>query len=280
MVVPQGMSYAVIAGLPFVYGLYGARPARLGCTHAGVGAALLAPSQGARLARPAPPLPPPAAGAFMPCIIYALFGSSRQLAVGPVAVTSLLIGNGMVKDVLPGGRLGRGACWQERPWVASPTLLPAVLAAADDPTWPARPLPLAPRAAAANITNPNRLLPEQVALQDEYNTKVIQLAFIVACLYTASGLLGLGFIITRFLSHPTIAGFTSGAAVIIGLSQVRRPLPAAQPASGPGAGPHPPPRPPAPVPACPPWPRPPRRSSSSWACRCRAGMPCTSRSPT
>lgn len=40
-------------------------------------------------------------GAFMPCIIYALFGSSKQLAVGPVAVTSLLIGNGMV-NIVPG----------------------------------------------------------------------------------------------------------------------------------------------------------------------------------
>ncbi len=60
MVVPQGLSYASIAGVPSVYGLY---------------------------------------GAFMPCIVYALFGSSKQLAVGPVAVTSLLIGNGMVNIV-------------------------------------------------------------------------------------------------------------------------------------------------------------------------------------
>lgn len=62
MVVPQGLSYAQIAAVPSVYGLY---------------------------------------GAFMPCIIYALFGSSKQLAVGPVAVTSLLIGQGML-DILPG----------------------------------------------------------------------------------------------------------------------------------------------------------------------------------
>ena len=77
-------------------------------------------------------------------------------------------------------------------------------------------------AGAANIQNPNKLTPEQVPIQDLYNTKVIQIAFLVACMYTASGVLGLGWIITRFLSHPTIAGFTSGAAVIIGLSQVRR----------------------------------------------------------
>lgn len=39
----QGMSYAHIAGLPSVYGLY---------------------------------------GAFMPVLVYALFGSSKELAVG------------------------------------------------------------------------------------------------------------------------------------------------------------------------------------------------------
>jgi MFS superfamily sulfate permease-like transporter len=39
-------------------------------------------------------------GAFLPCIVYALLGSSRQLSVGPVAVTSLLIGNGMA-EIMP-----------------------------------------------------------------------------------------------------------------------------------------------------------------------------------
>jgi len=46
--------------------------------------------------------PPPAGvpavyglyGAFLPVMVYAIFGSSRQLGVGPVAVTSLLIGSG------------------------------------------------------------------------------------------------------------------------------------------------------------------------------------------
>jgi sulfate transporter 4 len=56
MVIPQGMSYANLAGLPQVYGLY---------------------------------------GAFVPCLVYAALGSSRQLAVGPVAVTSTLLGNGL-----------------------------------------------------------------------------------------------------------------------------------------------------------------------------------------
>lgn len=56
------MSYATLAGVPSVWGLY---------------------------------------GAFIPVLMYSVFGSSRQLAVGPVAVTSLLIGNG-IKKVVPG----------------------------------------------------------------------------------------------------------------------------------------------------------------------------------
>ena len=137
MVVPQGMSYANIAGLPSVYGLY---------------------------------------GAFMPCLIYSLFGSSKQLAVGPVAVTSLLIGSSL-KTLVPG---------------------------------------------ADGIGNPNNLKPEEVDIQEAYNHKAIQLSFVVACMYTGVGLLRLGFV-TSFLSHSVISGFTSGAAMIIGLSQARAP---------------------------------------------------------
>lgn len=55
--------------------------------------------------------------------------------------------------------------------------------------------------------------------------QVIQLAFLVACLYTGVGVLRMGFLI-HFLSHSVITGFTSGAAIIIGLSQVRRAAPA------------------------------------------------------
>jgi MFS superfamily sulfate permease-like transporter len=70
------------------------------------------------------------------------------------------------------------------------------------------------------ISNPNNPTPAEAPLQAQYNQKVIQLAFLVAVLYTASGALGLGVIITRFMSHPTISGFISGASVIIILSQV------------------------------------------------------------
>ena len=52
MLVPQGMAYAMLAGLPPVFGLY---------------------------------------AALVPQVIYAFMGTSRQLAVGPVAMDSLLV---------------------------------------------------------------------------------------------------------------------------------------------------------------------------------------------
>ncbi|ONI24156.1 hypothetical protein PRUPE_2G227400 [Prunus persica] len=54
MLVPQSMSYAKLAGLEPIYGLY---------------------------------------SGFVPLFVYAIFGSSRQLAVGPVALVSLLVSN-------------------------------------------------------------------------------------------------------------------------------------------------------------------------------------------
>ncbi|XP_022990264.1 sulfate transporter 4.1, chloroplastic-like isoform X2 [Cucurbita maxima] len=54
MLVPQAMSYAKLAGLQPIYGLY---------------------------------------SGFLPLFVYAFFGSSRQLAVGPVALVSLLVSN-------------------------------------------------------------------------------------------------------------------------------------------------------------------------------------------
>jgi len=56
MLVPQGMAYAMLAGLPPVVGLY---------------------------------------ASTFPLLAYALFGSSRQLAVGPVAMISLLVFAGL-----------------------------------------------------------------------------------------------------------------------------------------------------------------------------------------
>lgn len=68
MLVPQGMAYALIAGLPPVYGLY---------------------------------------AALIPLAVYALFGSSRQLAVGPVAMVALLVADGVAP--LAGGDVERYA---------------------------------------------------------------------------------------------------------------------------------------------------------------------------
>ncbi|GFR50731.1 hypothetical protein Agub_g12988 [Astrephomene gubernaculifera] len=135
MVVPQSMSYANLAGLPSVIGLY---------------------------------------GAFLPVLAYALVGSSRQLAVGPVAVTSLLIGSSL-KDLVEG---------------------------------------------ADTISNPNVLTAAQEPIQERYNHLAIQLSLLVAVLYTSVGVFRLGFV-TNFLSHSVIGGFTSGAAITIGLSQIK-----------------------------------------------------------
>ena len=56
MLIPQGMAYAMIAGLPAVYGLY---------------------------------------ASLVPPIAYAIFGTSRRLAVGPVAMDSLLVASAL-----------------------------------------------------------------------------------------------------------------------------------------------------------------------------------------
>lgn len=56
ILIPQGLAYAMIAGLPPIYGLY---------------------------------------AALLPQIVYALLGTSRQLSVGPVAMDSLLVASGI-----------------------------------------------------------------------------------------------------------------------------------------------------------------------------------------
>ncbi len=65
MLIPQGMAYALLAGLPPIYGLY---------------------------------------ASLVPLLVYALFGSSRHLAVGPVAMVSLLVAAGV--GPLSGGDAG------------------------------------------------------------------------------------------------------------------------------------------------------------------------------
>ena len=63
MLVPQAMAYALLAGLPPEVGLY---------------------------------------AATVPVLIYALFGTSRQLAVGPVAIVSLLTASALAPLVQEG----------------------------------------------------------------------------------------------------------------------------------------------------------------------------------
>ena len=119
MLVPQAMAYANLAGMPPVTGLY---------------------------------------AAIVGIIAYALLGTSGSLAVGPVAITSLLTLSGLQTIVKP-----------------------------EDPSYPA-----------------------VAAL----------LALTVGAVLLLAGILRLGFLV-NFLSHPVISGFTSAAAITIGLSQVK-----------------------------------------------------------
>ncbi len=63
VLIPQSMAYAQLAGMPAYYGLY---------------------------------------AAFLPVVVGALWGSSRQLATGPVAMVSLLTGTTLAQFAVPG----------------------------------------------------------------------------------------------------------------------------------------------------------------------------------
>ena len=119
MLIPQGMAYAMIAGLPPIYGLY---------------------------------------ASTIPILLYAVLGTSRQLAVGPVAMVSLLTAAGVGKIAVGG--------------------------------------------------------------TEEYIQLAIALALIVGTIQLLMGLFRMGFLV-NFLSHPVISGFTSAAALIIGISQLK-----------------------------------------------------------
>jgi SulP family sulfate permease len=129
MLIPQGMAYAMIAGLPPIYGLY---------------------------------------ASFIPQIIYAFFGTSRQLSVAPVAMISLLIGAGVSQFADVGSA--------------------------------------------------------------EYISLAILLALMVGALQLLFGLFRMGFLV-NFLSQPVISGYTSAAAIIIGLSQLKHLLGVNMPSS-------------------------------------------------
>eukprot|EP00271_Cylindrocystis_brebissonii_P011561 TRINITY_DN29421_c0_g1_i1.p1 TRINITY_DN29421_c0_g1~~TRINITY_DN29421_c0_g1_i1.p1 ORF type:complete len:749 (+),score=108.01 TRINITY_DN29421_c0_g1_i1:318-2564(+) len=136
MLVPQSMSYAKLAGLPAIYGLY---------------------------------------TGFVPVLGYVIFGSSRQLAIGPVAIVSLLTKEGL-------------------------THMMAVNAASQSPPPP----------------GPSILKSAEDAELD-YIQLAITLSLLVGIFQTVMGCIRMGWLV-RFLSRSVISGFTSGAALIIGIS--------------------------------------------------------------
>lgn len=119
ILIPQAMAYAALAGVQPVYGLY---------------------------------------ASVIPLIIYALMASSTKLAVGPVAVSALLIFAGISQVATPG--------------------------------------------------------------TGEFLALVITTGLLIGIFQTVLGIARLGFLV-NFLSHPVIAGFTSAAAIIIILSQIK-----------------------------------------------------------
>lgn len=130
MLIPQGMAYAMLAGLEPVHGLY---------------------------------------AVTVPLLLYAVFGTSRQLAVGPDAIISMLTAAGI-----------------------------ASITASDTP---------------------------------DYLMHVLTLTLMVGGIRLLMGLLRLGFVV-NFLSRPVINGFTSAAAIVIGLSQIKYLLKIDLPQSG------------------------------------------------
>ena len=119
MLIPQGMAYAMLAGLPPIFGLY---------------------------------------AAFVPQVIYAFTGTSRQLAVGPVAMDSLLVAAGL-------GALA-------------------------------------------------------ISKIEDYISMAVFLAFFMGAIQLLLGILRMGFLV-QLLSKPVINGFTSAAAIVIGMSQFK-----------------------------------------------------------
>ncbi|MDI3323029.1 sulfate permease [Pontibacterium granulatum] len=119
MLVPQGMAYAFLAGLPPQYGLY---------------------------------------ASILPLMVYALLGSSRSLAVGPVAIVSLMVGS----------TIGQFA---------------------DQGT-------------------------------DAYINAAVNLSLLVGIVLLLLRALRLGSIV-NFISHSVTAGFTSAAALMIAVSQIK-----------------------------------------------------------
>lgn len=119
LLIPQGMAYAMLAGMPPIYGLY---------------------------------------AGLIPPIIYALFGSSPHLSVGPVALSSILILAGVSRIADVGS--------------------------------------------------------------EEYISLVITTGLLIGIFQVGMSVLKLGFFV-NFISYPVISGFTSAAAIIIIVTQLK-----------------------------------------------------------
>ncbi|CAI5985263.1 unnamed protein product [Closterium sp. NIES-64] len=170
MLVPQSMSYAKLAGLPPIYGLY---------------------------------------SAFVPILSYVVFGSSRQLAVGPVAIVSILTFDGLRKVVAEKLR---------------DSAVAAGLAATAGGVGGGIELP------AAELTGGGGGVGAGAggmlgggaggavgAVDVSMEELAVLLALMVGLLEVLMGLLRMGWLV-RFLSHSVVSGFTSGAALLVCVS--------------------------------------------------------------
>ncbi len=119
MLIPQAMAYAMLAGLPPEVGLY---------------------------------------ASILPLLLYSVLGTSNALAVGPVAMVSLLVVSGVGELAAPGS-------------------------------------------------------PEFISL-------CLTLALLVGALQILMAAFRMGFLV-NFISHPVLTGFTSAAAVVIAVSQLK-----------------------------------------------------------
>ena len=119
MLVPQGMAYAMLAGMPPIYGLY---------------------------------------SGLVPLFLYAILGTSRQMSIGPVAVSSLLV-----------------------------------------------------LAGVSQLAEP---------FSGRYIELVILAGLLVGIVQMLMSFMRMGFLV-NFISHPVIIGFTSAAAIIIAISQLK-----------------------------------------------------------
>jgi len=124
----------------------------------------------------------------LPVITYALMGTSRQLGVGPVAMVSLLVEVGLK------GQLTEEEC----------------------PEYYAQ----------LNTTHPGYVKDEELIIEqnelcpEQYAELAFLTSLLVGLFQLGAGFLRLGFLVS-FLAHPVISGFTSAAAIIIGLSQAQ-----------------------------------------------------------